>query len=182
MVEVRDTIPPVWTQLPSPIVLQCGEDLWGAFLPWLANSGGGMIADDCGTSSITYFYAQQVDCIDPDTIQVVFSGWDACGNVSEVTVPVVVLRPTSTSDATFEISSIRVFPNPARESVQIQWQGVEDESFLLRLWSASGSAMTTLEGRGYAAELSVASYSSGVYFFSIETASGRKGYGRLARM
>ena len=182
MVEVRDSTPPVWTQLPTPIVLQCGEDLWGAFLPWLANSGGGTIADDCGTSSITYFYAEQVDCIDPDTLHVVFSGRDACGNVSEVTVPVVVLRPTSTSDAAFEISSIRVFPNPARESVQIQWQGAENESFRLRLWSASGDVVTTLEGRGHAAELSVAAYSSGVYFFTIETASGRKGYGRLVRM
>lgn len=182
MVEVRDSTPPVWTQLPTPIVLQCGEDLWGAFLPWLANSGGGTIADDCGTSSITYFYAEQVDCIDPDTLHVVFSGRDACGNVSEVTVLVVVLRPTSTSDAAFEISSIRVFPNPARESVQIQWQGAENESFRLRLWSASGDVVTTLEGRGHAAELSVAAYSSGVYFFSIETASGRKGYGRLVRI
>lgn len=182
MVEVRDSTPPVWTQLPTPIVLQCGEDLWGAFLPWLANSGGGTIADDCGTSFITYFYAEQVDCIDPDTLHVVFSGRDACGNVSEVTVLVVVLRPTSTSDAAFEISSIRVFPNPARESVQIQWQGAENESFRLRLWSASGDVVTTLEGRGHAAELSVAAYSSGVYFFVIETDGGKMGYGRLVRM
>lgn len=182
MIEVRDTTPPVWTQLPTPIVLQCGEDLWGAFLPWLANSGGGMVEDDCGTSSITYFYTEQVDCLDPDTLHVVFSGRDACGNVSEVTIPVVVLRPTDTYNPAFEISSIRVFPNPARESVQIQWQGAENESFRLQLWNASGHVMTTVEGRGHALELSVAAYSSGVYFFAIETAGGKKGYGRVVRM
>jgi uncharacterized repeat protein (TIGR01451 family) len=181
MIEVRDTTPPVWTQLPTPIVLQCGEDLWGAFLPWLANSGGGMIEDDCGLGSITYFYAEQVDCIDPDTIYVVFSGRDACGNVSAVTVPVVVLRPTSTFDAGIEITSIRVFPNPARESVLIQWQGAAHESFRLRIRSASGITVTTVEGRGHTAELSVAAYSSGVYFFTIETDGGKMGYGRLVR-
>ncbi|GEM_PF-3183810 len=182
MIEVRDTTPPVWTQLPTPIVLQCGEDLWGAFLPWLANSGGGMVEDDCGTSSITYFYTEQVDCLDPDTLHVVFSGRDACGNVSEITIPVVVLRPTDIYNPAFEISSIRVFPNPARESVQIQWQGAENESFRLQLWNASGHVMTTVEGRGHALELSVAAYSSGVYFFAIETAGGKKGYGRVVRM
>lgn len=42
--------------------------------------------------------------------------------------------------------------------------------------------MTTVEGRGHALELSVAAYSSGVYFFAIETAGGKKGYGRVVRM
>lgn len=180
-VSAVDTVPPTWEAMPESIDITCGEDFWETFLAWLGDNGGGVLEDDCGTTSITYAYAELVDCIDADTIHVVFSGWDACGNVNSVTVPVAVLLPSSTTQALRGSSLIHIFPNPAKESVMIEWPGVPHASFRLRIMDTSGRIMTTIEGKGHSIELPVGQYSSGVYFIVVDMEGGRYERGRFVR-
>lgn len=88
--------------------------------------------------------------------------------------------PTSTEDQINNDANIRVFPNPAKENVQLHLQSDEDELAQLILFDAHGKeirSFTRLTGTQF--ELQRKGLSAGVYFYKLHTKNGKVTNGKL---
>ena len=180
-INVVDTLAPEWVQYPAPFVFQCGdENAWDNLDAWLAQAGGALAEDNCDTTFLEAVFTGGIPCTGPDTLMAIFIARDGCGNANTVTALFYVVMPSATPGITAN-SNIRVFPNPARTTVRIEWESERQSAFRFRVFSASGSLIEELQGRGNTVELPVGRYSSGVYFFTVDTEVGRYGWGRFVK-
>lgn len=181
-IHVIDTVAPAWVQTPEPFVFQCGaENAWENLDAWLAQAEGAQAEDNCDATFVEAVFTASIPCTGADTLMAIFIARDACGNASAVEVPVYVLLPSAARGIAATHSEIRVFPNPVRTTVWIQWESERQSVFRLRVFSASGSMIEELQGRGNTVELPVGRYNSGVYIFTLDTEVGRYGWGRFVK-
>jgi len=175
-----DTIAPAWVQNPVPFVFQCGdENAWDNLDAWLAQAGGALAEDNCDTAHLESVFTGSITCTQSDTLIATFIVQDGCGNANTATAPVYVVLPSAASGKATAHSNIRVFPNPARTTVWIQWEDASQPAFRLRLFDASGSLLAEVKGLGNTVELPVGQYGSGMYFLTVDTEAGRYGWGRF---
>ena len=84
---IVDTVAPSITTVASGESVEYdGQDQTATLNTWLANHGGAVAADDCGTVSWTHNYTSlTAGCGVEESAEVTFRATDACGNYSETT-------------------------------------------------------------------------------------------------
>ena len=93
-IEVNDDTPPVWTNLPDDLVVNCDDNISQLIQQWLDNGGNGTATDNCGNVSITNDYANQPLSCNNLTVDVVFSATDECGNETTASASIIFIDNT----------------------------------------------------------------------------------------
>jgi hypothetical protein len=71
-------------------------------------------------------------------------------------------------------NALKVFPNPATELVNIEWQTEEDAESVILIYNHTGALLSENNTRNNTATINISSYQSGVYLIRVIT--GNKGY------
>src|SRR5690554_1480866 len=131
-ITVADTIAPVISVEASNIPIECdGTGNNGAIEAWLANNGGAMASDNCGTITWTNNYGGATSgCAEP--IEVTFTATDACGNATSTTASYSILDTVAP-----------VITNPAaNETVECDGNG---NVAALNAWLANNGGATATD-------------------------------------
>ena len=97
---VVDVTDPVWSTGPSDITVECDgtNDPGGNISAWLGNYGGGVVADDCSTVTVTNDYTNvTTSCGAAGTVLVTFTAMDECGNETLAIATVTIWDTTDPS-------------------------------------------------------------------------------------
>src|SRR5690554_2781390 len=131
-ITVADTIAPVISVEASNIPIECdGTGNNGAIEAWLANNGGAVASDNCGTITWTNNYGGATSgCAEP--IEVTFTATDACGNATSTTASYSILDTVAP-----------VITNPAaNETVECDGNG---NVAALNAWLANNGGATATD-------------------------------------
>ena len=75
---------------------------------------------------------------------------------------------------------ITVYPNPSRDIATFTIEGLElSETLTFRLYSSSGQLLRQQQHRGAGFDFGRGELSEGLYFYTLETAEGLLGSGKL---
>ncbi len=124
--ELIDCHPPVITEQPVDMTIECPNDIDSALNDWLSNNGGAMAEDACGTNIFWMTDPMNPelsdDCGNTGSVTVVFIAKDDCGNeamteaatftVTDNTPPVFTFVP---DDITLDCNDDPVFGTPVAE-------------------------------------------------------------------
>ncbi len=80
-------------------------------------------------------------------------------------------EPTSTNNLIADLS-IKLYPNPATDYVEIEMNNAENEEYKVNLRSVSGQLVNTFFSRGPRTNLDLKNLSSGFYFVSVQDSKG----------
>ncbi len=98
IVKVEDTKAPVLTKEAQSVTVQCGANTKQALESWLANHAGAEATDSCGIVTWSHDYDASklpVACSANDTVTVIFTASDSCGNEVTTTATFKIEDTTS---------------------------------------------------------------------------------------
>jgi len=101
---VEDTKPPELIELSKELIVSNVADIDNIIRDWLANNGGAVATEDCGSMSWSHNYTNLTtgDCSNPNPTQVVFSVMDDCGNQAISIADIVVTESLINCEIFFE--------------------------------------------------------------------------------
>src|SRR5690606_23643166 len=134
-VSVVDTTLPVLTKQAQSLIVQCGTNTTQALNNWLANHAGAEATDSCSTVTWTNNYDAAnfvAACGATGSVEVIFTGSDACGNV-------VTTTATFTIEDTTAPTLVKAAQN---KTVECEGSGNSTE---LQAWLTSNAGATATD-------------------------------------
>ncbi len=143
-------------------------------LHWL---GSGVVASD----HIFQFFVDDCGCD-----LVVATATDPQGNTSEFSIGTLVMM-TAVEDPKEDELSIRVYPNPFRQSTTIRFDLTQSDEIDLKVYTAEGSLLEILchdrlQPGAHDRTWEAGSYPAGVYYYKLTSGSGQVFSGKLIAM
>ncbi len=167
---VEHSLPLQMETLPRDTTIDCNSGNGPEMIQaWLNDHGGASVTDQCG--DVTWFqsFPQLPDTCDAPGIYVVsFTAVDECGHILSAQAKVTIVDSLQTGVSNLTDDDVRIFPNPVRDMLTIDFNKKELGLVHLTLFNSFGKAVWFSEEKANQVFIPVIHYPPGVYFICIQ--------------